>query len=121
MTKKSWWVFILGILIVVGIFLLLRWVDNRDNVVGMVKVNQTVYVVTEEPGQKENALEKIGSVKKKIKRHQIPEEDWTSNSLDKGTILYAVKGGDEEFPRKIYYKLDSKFYIATEAADNNKK
>ncbi|MBC6159323.1 hypothetical protein [Listeria seeligeri] len=94
----------------------IKWLVDRNNLVGMVQVDGLVYIVTNEPAKNEDALEKIGEVEQKIKSYQTPDEDFTSNSLNEGVELYQAKNGDD-YARTILYKEDGEYYIASEAME----
>ncbi|EJU4176948.1 hypothetical protein N4497_002957 [Listeria monocytogenes] len=113
--KKKWLIILLIIVICASLFGI-KWLVDRNNIVGMIQVDGLVYVMTNEPAEKEDVIEEIGEVKQKIKRHKTPDKNFTSNLLEEGSELYKAKDGDD-YPRTILYKEDGKYYIASEAAE----
>ncbi|EPR4669436.1 hypothetical protein ACU57W_002632 [Listeria monocytogenes] len=111
--KKKLWVIII-LLFICALVFGGKWLLDRDNLVEMMEVDEVLYIVTYEPANKEDALEKIGEIEHKIKSYQIPDENFTSNYLNEGTELYKAKN-EEDFPRIILYKEEGEFYIASEA------
>ncbi|UHP10769.1 hypothetical protein LAX80_003030 [Listeria marthii] len=114
--KKKWLILILLIIVICASVFGIKWLVDRNNIVGMIQVDGLVYVMTNESAEEEDAVEKIGEIKNKIKRYETPDKDLTSNLLDEGSKLYKAKNGDD-YPRTILYKEDGKYYIASEAAD----
>ncbi|EKY4027692.1 MULTISPECIES: hypothetical protein [Listeria] len=114
--KKKWLILILLIIVICASVFGIKWLVDRNNIVGMIQVEGLVYVMTNEQAKKEDALEKIGEIKQKIKRYETPDKDFTSNLLDEESELYKAKNG-EDYPRTILYKEDGKYYIASEAAE----
>lgn len=116
MKKKKWLILIILIIVICVSAFGIKWLVDRNNLVGMVQVDGLVYIVTNEPAKNEDALEKIGEVEQKIKSYQTPDEDFISNSLNEGVELYQAKNGDD-YPRTILYKEDGEYYIASEAME----
>ncbi|HBC0574210.1 TPA: hypothetical protein IQB41_002978, partial [Listeria monocytogenes] len=104
--KKKWLIILLIIVICASLFGI-KWLIDRNNIVGMIQVDGLVYVMTNEPAEKDDVIEEIGEVKQKIKRHKMPDKDFTSNLLEEGLALYKAKDGDD-YPRTILYKEDGK-------------
>ncbi|MBC1576562.1 hypothetical protein IBB39_02270 [Listeria seeligeri] len=116
MKKKKWLILIILIIVICVSAFGIKWLLDKNNLVGMVQVDGLVYIVTNEPAKNEDALEKIGEVEQKIKSYQTPDKDFTSNSLNEGVELYQAKNGDD-YPRTILYKEDGEYYIASEAME----
>lgn len=93
--------------------------ESKHNLGEMLKIQDTVYVVTWEPAEKSQVLRKLGEIKQKIDRYQIPENNFESNSLNKGTPIYERKNGDD-FPKSVVYKREGKFYIANQVVSLNR-
>ncbi|PZF87482.1 hypothetical protein C1903_12455 [Listeria ivanovii] len=113
--KKKWLIILLIIAICASLFGI-KWLVDRNNIVGMIQVDGLVYVMTNEPAYEADAIEKLGEIKNKIKRYKTPDKDFTSNLLDEGSELYKAKNGDD-LPRTILYKEDGKYYVASEATE----
>lgn len=116
--KKTFWIIIITILIIVLLITYDKVYESKHNLVEMLKIQDTVYVVTWEPAEKSQVLRKLGEIKQKIDRYQIPDNNFESNSLNKGTPIYERKNGDE-FPKSVVYKREGEFYIATEAVNRS--
>ncbi|CAC96532.1 TPA: hypothetical protein RF372_000445 [Listeria monocytogenes] len=114
--KKKWLIILLVVIVICASLFGIKWLVDRNNIVGMIQVDGLVYVMTNEPANKDDALEKIGEIKNKIKRYKTPDKDFTSNKLAEGSELYKAKNG-EDLPRTILYKDDGKYYVASEAAE----
>lgn len=117
MKNKHWLLFMIGI-ILIGAFIGYKVYENSKSLVGLVKVNNLVYVVTYEPVKSNLVQDELGKVKKKISNTQVPNTNFESNELTKGTKLYTYKKGDN-FPRAIVFKENGKFYLASEAIDRD--
>ncbi|CAM2361516.1 hypothetical protein LISE100100_02460 [Listeria seeligeri] len=120
MKKKKWLILIILIIVICVSAFGIKWLLDKNNLVGMVQVDGLVYIVTNEPAKNEDALEKIGEVEQKIKSYQTPDKDFTSNSLNEGVELYQAKNGDD-YPRTILYKEDGEYYIASEAREQSQQ
>lgn len=116
--KKKIWIIGMAILIIALLITYDKVYESKHNLVEMLKIQDTVYVVTGEPVEKSQIVRKLGEIKQKIDRYQIPENNFESNSLIKGTPIYERKNGDE-FPRSVVYKRDDEFYIATQVVNRN--
>ncbi|MBC1516395.1 hypothetical protein [Listeria immobilis] len=114
--KKKWLILLIGTIVMGTSVFGIKWLLYRDNLVGMVQVDGLLYIVTNEPAKNEDSLGKFGEVEQKIKRYQIPDKDFTSNSLSEGVELYQAKNGDA-YPRIILYKEEGEYYIASEAVE----
>jgi len=93
--------------------------ESKHNLVEMLKIQDTVYVVTWEPVEKSQVVRELGEIKQKINRYQIPDNNFESNSLNEGIPIYERKNGDE-FPKSVVYKRDGKFYIANQVVNLNR-
>ncbi|MBC2137067.1 hypothetical protein HCA93_12210 [Listeria innocua] len=116
MKMKKWFTVILVVVISCAVVFGIKWLLYRDNLVEMMKVDGVLYIVTYEPAQEEDALEKIGEIEHRIRHYRIPNKNFTSNYLSEGTELYKAKNGDE-FPRTILFKENGEYYIASEAME----
>lgn len=112
--KKKWLLLILSVIVLCAIIFGIKWLLYRDNLVEMMQVDDTLYIVSYEPAKQEDALEKIGEIEHRIRHYRIPNKNFTSNYLSEGTELYKSKNGDE-FPRTILFKEDGEYFIASEA------
>ncbi|MCD2224023.1 hypothetical protein LAX75_04870 [Listeria cossartiae] len=112
--KKKWLIVILSVIVLCAVVFGVKWLLYRDNLVGMMQVDNVLYIVTYEPANQEDALEKIGEIENRIRHYRIPDEDFSSNYLSEGTELYATKDKNE-FSRTILFKADGKYFIASEA------
>ncbi|MGY3186578.1 hypothetical protein [Lysinibacillus sp. TE18511] len=118
MKKKIFWIISIIILIISLLITAYKFDESKNNLVEMLKIQDTVYVVTNEPVGKSQAVRKLGEIKQKIDRNQVPNTNFESNSLNEGTPIYKRKNGDE-FPKSVLYKRDGKFYIATEVINRS--
>ncbi|MCP7120030.1 hypothetical protein JKR47_02200 [Listeria monocytogenes] len=114
MKKKKWLQLIMAVIVLCAIIFWIKWLLYRDNLVEMMQVDDTLYIVSYEPAKQEDALEKIGEIEHRIRHYRIPNKNFTSNYLSEGTELYKAKNGDE-FPRTILFKEDGEYFIASEA------
>ncbi|EGP8446990.1 hypothetical protein I0Q22_000162 [Listeria monocytogenes] len=114
MKKKKWLQLIMAVIVLYAIIFGIKWLLYRDNLVEMMQVDDTLYIVSYEPAKQEDALEKIGEIEHRIRHYRIPNKNFTSNYLSEGTELYKAKNGDE-FPRTILFKEDGEYFIASEA------
>ncbi|EAG5501806.1 hypothetical protein DA170_10640 [Listeria monocytogenes] len=114
MKKKKWLQLIMAVIVLCAIIFGIKWLLYRDNLVEMMQVDDTLYIVSYEPAKQEDALEKIGEIEHRIRHYLIPNKNFTSNYLSEGTELYKAKNGDE-FPRTILFKEDGEYFIASEA------
>ncbi|EFU9642524.1 hypothetical protein HRR60_000917 [Listeria monocytogenes] len=114
MKKKKWLQLIMAVIVLCAIIFGIKWLLYRDNLVEMMQVDDTLYIVSYEPAKQEDALEKIGEIEHRIRHYRIPNKNFTSNYLSEGTELYKAKNGDE-FPRTILFKEDGVYFIASEA------
>ncbi|HFL0186054.1 TPA: hypothetical protein ACGXZC_001772 [Listeria monocytogenes] len=114
MKKKKWLQLIMAEIVICAIIFGIKWLLYRDNLVEMMQVDDTLYIVSYEPAKQEDALEKIGEIEHRIRHYRIPNKNFTSNYLSEGTELYKAKNGDE-FPRIILFKEDGEYFIASEA------
>ncbi|EAW7177760.1 hypothetical protein LMV59_000327 [Listeria monocytogenes] len=114
MKKKKWLQLIMAVIVLCAIIFGIKWLLYRDNLVEMMQVDDTLYIVSYEPAKQEAALEKIGEIEHRIRHYRIPNKNFTSNYLSEGTELYKAKNGDE-FPRTILFKEDGEYFIASEA------
>ncbi|EAE8597028.1 hypothetical protein BRS96_05320 [Listeria monocytogenes] len=112
--KKKWLLLILSVIVLCAIIFGIKWLLYRDNLVEMMQVDDTLYIVSYEPAKQEDALEKIGEIEHRIRHYRIPNKNFTSNYLSEGTELYKAKNGDES-PRTILFKEDGEYFIASEA------
>lgn len=112
--KKKWLLLILSVIVLCAIIFGIKWLLYRDNLVEMMQVDDTLYIVSYEPAKQEDALEKIDEIEHRIRHYRIPNKNFTSNYLSEGTELYKAKNGDE-FPRTILFKEDGEYFIASEA------
>lgn len=116
--KKIFWVIGIIIPIISLLIIAYKFDKSKSNLVEMLKIQDTVYVVTWEPVEKSQVVRKLGKIKQKINRYQIPDNNFESNSLNEGTPIYERQNGDE-FPKSVVYKREGKFYIATEVIDRS--
>ncbi|EAF3729036.1 hypothetical protein CVV90_09645 [Listeria monocytogenes] len=114
MKKKKWLQLIMAVIVLCAIIFGIKWLLYRDNLVEMMQVDDTLYIVSYEPAKQEDALEKIGEIEHRIRHYRIPNKNFTSNYLSEGTELYKAKNGDE-FSRTILFKEDGEYFIASEA------
>ncbi|EHD4905997.1 hypothetical protein LZW88_002668 [Listeria monocytogenes] len=114
MKKKKWLQLIMAVIVLCAIIFGIKWLLYRDNLVEMMQVDDTLYIVSYEPAKQEDALEKIGEIEHRIRHYRIPNKNFTSNYLSEGTELYKAKNGDE-FLRTILFKEDGEYFIASEA------
>ncbi|HDU6739301.1 hypothetical protein [Listeria monocytogenes] len=114
MKKKKWLQLIMAVIVLCAIIFGIKWLLYRDNLVEMMQVDDTLYIVSYEPAKQEDALEIIGEIEHRIRHYRIPNKNFTSNYLSEGTELYKAKNGDE-FPRTILFKEDGEYFIASEA------
>ncbi|EGC8326168.1 hypothetical protein H9173_000516 [Listeria monocytogenes] len=114
MKKKKWLQLIMAVIVLCAIIFGIKWLLYRDNLVEMMQVDDTLYIVSYEPAKQEDALEKIVEIEHRIRHYRIPNKNFTSNYLSEGTELYKAKNGDE-FPRTILFKEDGEYFIASEA------
>ncbi|ECR4262059.1 hypothetical protein F1B89_02290 [Listeria monocytogenes] len=114
MKKKKWLQLIMAVIVLCAIIFGIKWLLYRDNLVEMMQVDDTLYIVSYEPAKQEDALEKIGEIEHRIRHYRILNKNFTSNYLSEGTELYKAKNGDE-FPRTILFKEDGEYFIASEA------
>ncbi|CUK80745.1 hypothetical protein [Listeria monocytogenes] len=114
MKKKKWLQLIMAVIVLCAIIFGIKWLLYRDNLVEMMQVDDTLYIVSYELAKQEDALEKIGEIEHRIRHYRIPNKNFTSNYLSEGTELYKAKNGDE-FPRTILFKEDGEYFIASEA------
>ena len=117
--KKIFWVIGIIILIIALLIIAYKFDKSKSNLVEMLKIQDTVYVVTNEPVEKSQVVRKLGEIKQKINRYQIPDNNFESNSLNEGTPIYGRKNGDE-FPKSVVYKREGKFYIANQVVSLNR-
>ncbi|MEG0255064.1 hypothetical protein [Vagococcus sp.] len=85
----------------------------RINKPEMIKINGTIYIMTNEPTSKEKDDTPIGIIEKKIPLYQIPSENNTSNSLKENTKLYS-RSKRLSLPNNIIFERDGQYFIATE-------
>ncbi|MGE7910805.1 hypothetical protein [Lysinibacillus xylanilyticus] len=116
--KKIFWIICIVILIIAFLITAYKVYESKNNLVEMLKIQDTVFVVTNEPVGKSQVIRKLGEIKQKIDRNQVPNTNFESNSLNEGTPIYERKNGDE-FPKSVVYKREGKFYIATEVIDRS--
>jgi len=116
--KKPFWIIIITISIIALLISYDKVYESKNNLVEMLKIQDTVYVVTNEPVEKSQTVRKLGEIKQKIDRNQVPNTNLESNSLNEGTPIYERKNGDD-VPKSVVYKRDGKFYIATEAVNRS--
>lgn len=116
--KKKIWIIGTTILIIALLITVDKVYESKHNLVEMLKIQDTVYVVTWEPVERSQVVRKLGEIKQKINRYQIPDNNFESNSLNEGTPIYERKNRDE-FPKSVVYKREGKFYIATEVIDRS--
>ncbi|MBC2328837.1 hypothetical protein [Listeria swaminathanii] len=114
--KKKWLIVILSVIVLCVVVFGGKWLLYRDNLVGMMQVDDVLYIVTYEPAKEEDALEKIGEIEHRIRHYRIPNKNFTSNHLSEGTELYATKN-ENEFSRTILFKEDGEYFIASEAVE----
>ncbi|EAG5806254.1 hypothetical protein DC173_00715 [Listeria monocytogenes] len=114
MKKKKCLQLIMAVIVLCAIIFGIKWLLYRDNLVEMMQVDDTLYIVSYEPAKQEDALEKIGEIEHRIRHYRIPNKNFTSNYLSEGTELYKAKNGDE-FPRTILFKEDGEYFIASES------
>ncbi|MGE8036758.1 hypothetical protein [Lysinibacillus sp. NPDC093692] len=117
--KKTFWIISITILIVALLITYDKVYESKHNLVEMLKIQDTVYVVTREPVENSQVVRKLGEIKQKINRYQFPDNNFESNSLNKGTPIYERKNGDE-FPKSVVYKREGKFYIANQVVNLNR-
>ncbi|MGE7696662.1 hypothetical protein ACQKNC_21625 [Lysinibacillus sp. NPDC094177] len=117
--KKKFWIIGTTILIIALLITVDKVYESKNNLVEMLKIQDTVYVVTGEPVEKSQVVRKLGEIKQKINRYQIPDNNFESNSLNEGTPIYERKNGDE-FPKSVVYKREGKFYIANQVVNLNR-
>lgn len=110
MKKKRFVILLIMFSIFIGWLL---YSNIRTDKAEMFKVDDTIYLITNEPTIKEKEDTQIGSIQKKIPLYQIPSENNTSNSLKKHTKLYSSPKRTS-FPRKIIFERDGQFFFATE-------
>ncbi|MEQ6357317.1 hypothetical protein ABNX05_22130 [Lysinibacillus sp. M3] len=118
--KKKIWIIGTTILIIALLITYDKVYESKHNLVEMLKIQDTVYVVTGEPVEESQVVRKLGEINKKINRYQIPDNNFESNSLNEGTPIYERKNGDK-FPKSVLYKREGGFYIATEAVNRSNK
>ncbi|MGE7948145.1 hypothetical protein [Lysinibacillus sp. NPDC093688] len=116
--KKKFWIIGTAILIIALLITYDKIYESKHNLVEMLKIQDTVYVVTGEPVNESQIVRKLGEIKQKINRYQIPENNFEANSLNKGTPIYERISGDE-FPKSVVYKREGKFYIATQVVNRS--
>lgn len=116
--KKKIWIIGTTILIIALLITYDKVYESKHNLVEMLKIQDTVYVVTGEPVEKSQIVRKLGEIKQKIDRYQIPDNNFEANSLNKGTPIYERKNGDK-FPKSVVYEKEGEFYIATEAVSRS--
>ncbi|MFJ8458924.1 hypothetical protein ACIQ57_07315 [Lysinibacillus xylanilyticus] len=117
--KKKIWIIGTTILIIALLITVDKVYESKHNLVEMLKIQVTVYVVTNEPVEKSQVVRKLGEIKQKINRYQIPDNNFESNSLKEGTPIYERKNGDE-FPKSVVYEREGKLYIATQVVNLNR-
>lgn len=91
MKKKKWLQLIMAVIVLCAIIFGIKWLLYRDNLVEMMQVDDTLYIVSYEPAKQEDALEKIGEIEHRIRHYRIPNKNFTSNYLSEGTELYKAK------------------------------
>ncbi|EGP9729072.1 hypothetical protein I1B66_002820, partial [Listeria monocytogenes] len=62
MKKKKWLQLIMAVIVLCAIIFGIKWLLYRDNLVEMMQVDDTLYIVSYEPAKQEDALEKIGEI-----------------------------------------------------------
>lgn len=82
--KKKWLLLILSVIVLCAIIFGIKWLLYRDNLVEMMQVDDTLYIVSYEPAKQEDALEKIGEIEHRIRHYRIPNKNFTSNYLSEG-------------------------------------
>jgi len=117
--KKTFRIISIMILIIALLITAYKFDESKHYLVEMLKIQDTVYVVTGEPVEKSQVVRKLGEIKQKIDRNQVPNTNFESNSLNEGTPIYERKNGDE-FPKSVVYKREGKFYIATQVVNQNR-
>ncbi|WP_427108622.1 hypothetical protein [Lysinibacillus xylanilyticus] len=117
--KKKIWIIGTSILILALLITVDKVYESKHNLVEMLKIQDTVYVVTGEPVEKSQIVRKLGEIKQKINRYQIPDNNFESNSLNEGTPIYERKNGDE-FLKSVVYKREGKYYIANQVVSLNR-
>ncbi|WP_083227055.1 hypothetical protein [Lysinibacillus xylanilyticus] len=117
--KKTFRIISIMILIIALLITAYKFDESKNNLVEMLKIQDTVYVVTGEPVEKSQVVRKLGEIKQKIDRNQVPNTNFESNSLNEGTPIYERKNGDG-FPKSVVYKREGKFYIATQVVNLNR-
>ncbi|WP_223556538.1 hypothetical protein [Lysinibacillus sphaericus] len=117
--KKTFRIISIMILIIALLITAYKFDESKNNLVEMLKIQDTVYVVTWEPVEKSQVVRKLGEIKQKIDRNQVPNTNFESNSLNEGTPIYERENGDE-FPKSVVYKREGKFYIATQVVNLNR-
>lgn len=120
MKYKKWFLLIIAILFISTAVLGYKVYTDKHNIVRLVKANDLVFVATYETVPNEEVKAEFGEVEKTIKRSQVPNGNYESNSLEKGTRLYKHEKGNE-FPRSIVFKEEGKYYLASEAGSNDNK
>ncbi|HAA7105727.1 TPA_asm: hypothetical protein GHE37_14945, partial [Listeria monocytogenes] len=72
MKKKKWLQLIMAVIVICAIIFGIKWLLYRDNLVEMMQVDDTLYIVSYEPAKQEDALEKIGEIEHRIRHYRIP-------------------------------------------------
>jgi len=116
--KKTFRIISIMILIIAILITAYKFDESKHYLVEMLKIQDTVYVVTNEPVEKSQVVRKLGEIKQKINRYQIPDNNFESNSLNEGTPIFERKNGDE-FPKSVVYKREGKFYIANQVVNRS--
>ncbi|MCD2246653.1 hypothetical protein LAX74_003725 [Listeria marthii] len=114
--KKKWLIVIMSVIVLCVVVFGGKCLLYRDNLVGMMQVDDVLYIVTYEPAKEEDALDQIGEIEHRIRHYRIPNKNFTSNHLSEGTELYATKD-ENEFSRTILFKQDGEYFIASEAVE----
>lgn len=71
MKKKKWLQLIMAVIVLCAIIFGIKWLLYRDNLVEMMQVDDTLYIVSYEPAKQEDALEKIGEIEHRIRHYRI--------------------------------------------------
>jgi len=73
-------------------FILFQGCQSNDSYVGLVYIHGNEYIAQEEVDKSDIKVgKKVGKIHTKINEEEVPEHEYSSNMLDKGTKLFEIQ------------------------------
>lgn len=104
-------------LLFLGVFSVYKQ-NKKANTLELIKIDHTLFVLTEQPSSIENTEKELGPITKKIDRFSTPDENFESNSLPVGSLIFSTKD-QSDLPKIVIYEKNDKLYLATEKDTRN--